>query len=345
MRHYKLAFLGFGNVNRALARLLLQKKAEIAALEAMTFTVTGIATGRHGFAIDQDGIDLQRALALVEAGEGLDSLSTLPQPVSDARAFIRACGAEALFEAIPVSYTDGQPAVDTIRAALLAGMHVFSANKGPVVHAYRALTDLAQANGVKYYFESAVMDGVPVFGLFREILPVVKVAAIRGVLNSTTNLVLTRMENGESLEQAVRYAQSIGVAETDPAGDIDGWDAAVKISALATVLMGVPTGPQDVERTGIRGITMAEVQKAKAEGKRWKLVCEAYRQDETLKCRVSPQKVGAESPLYGVEGTTSIVQIESDVLGRLSLIEEESGLYTTAYGMLADFINAVKKVG
>jgi homoserine dehydrogenase len=342
MKHYKLAFLGFGNVNRALATLLLKKQADIAAMEGVTFTVSGIATGSHGYAIDPAGIDLQRALALVESGETVETLSSLTGNITGTQGFIHACGADALFEATPVNYDDGQPAVDYTRAGLSAKMNVLSANKGPVVHAFQELTDLARSQGVKYYFESAVMDGAPVFSMFRETLPTAKVISFRGVLNSTTNLILSRMEDGDSFDEAVGYAQSIGIAETDPSGDVDGWDASIKVSALATVLMGIPTTPQTVDRTGIGGLTTEDIHQAKTEGLRWKLVCEAKWQGEELQCRVSPQKVGFDSPLYGVDGTTSIIQLETDVLGRLSLIEEDPGPHTTAYGLLADFLNAVR---
>jgi len=341
MPHYKLAFLGFGNVGKALAELLLCKREQIAARYG-TFSVTGIATGRHAIAIDPDGLDLLQALELVNAGQSLDAISKISPPCTTSMDFIRDCGAQVLFESTPVNYESGQPAVDYIRTALEAGMHVASANKGPVVHAYRELTALAASRDRKFYFESAVMDGAPVFGLFRETLPAAHITAFRGVLNSTTNLILSRMETGERFEDAVRYAQSIGIAETDPSGDIDGWDAAVKVSALATVWMDTPTKPQQVDRTGIRGITQADIAAAKAQGARWKLVCEARKTGDQLVARVSPQMVPAGSPLYGVQGTSSIVQIESDVLGTLSLLEEDPGPHTTAYGLLADFLNAVR---
>jgi len=341
MAHYKLAFLGFGNVGKALAALLLQKKADIKTKRDVTFTVTGIATGRHGIVINPDGIDLKQALVLVNSSKSLSPVSSFPDPIAASIDFVERCGADVLFETLPVNYKTGQPAVDCIRAALTAGMHVATANKGPVVHAYEELTGLAQAKGLKFYFESTVMDGAPVFGLFRETLPAANIQGFRGVLNSTTNLILSRMENGENFDEAVRYAQSIGIAETDPSGDVDGWDAAIKVSALATVLMGVPTKPQDVDRTGIREITNEEILRASQEGLRWKLVCEAGWVDGQLHTKVSPQTVGVDSPLYGVEGTTSIVQIESDILGKLSLIEEDPGTHTTAYGLLADFLNAV----
>jgi homoserine dehydrogenase len=340
MPHYKLAFLGFGNVGQALAKLLLDKQADIEQKTSLTFTVTGIATGSRGLAINPAGIDLAQALALLEAGQPISQMTTLP--VADSLAFVQNCGADVLFETIPVNYETGQPAVDLDRVALNLGMHVTTANKGPVVHAYRELTDLAAAKGVKFYFESAVMDGAPVFALFRETLPAANILAFRGILNSTTNLILSRMEGGESYDDAVAYAQSIGIAETDPTGDVDGWDAAIKVSALATVMMGAPTKPYDVDRTGICEITPEEIELAKARGKRWKLVCEAHWAGDELKTTVAPQMVGIDSPLYGVEGTSSIIQIESDILGKLSLIEEDPGPHTTAYGLLADFLNMVR---
>jgi homoserine dehydrogenase len=342
MNHYKLAFLGFGNVGKALAKLLLEKQTDIEQKTGVTFTVTGIATGSRGLAIDPDGIDLARALELLESGQTLETLSTIHAPLSTSLDFVQNCGADVLFETIPVNYNTGQPAVDLVRTALNLGMHVTTANKGPVVHAFQELTDLAASKGVKFYFESAVMDGAPVFAIFRETLPAANILAFKGVLNSTTNLILSRMESGESYDEAVAYAQSIGIAETDPSGDVDGWDAAIKVSALATVMMGVPTKPHDVDRTGIRDITPEEIELAKARGKRWKLVCEARWEGDQLKTTVAPQMVGFDSPLYGVEGTSSIVQIESDILGRLSLIEDDPGPHTTAYGLLADFLNAVR---
>ncbi len=170
MPHYKLALLGFGNVGQALARLLLQKQDAIRSQYEITFSVTGIATGRHGAAIDLEGIDLERALQVVQQGDPINSLSTSPPPESAAD-FIRRCSADVLFENTPVNYETGQPAIDHLELALNLGMHAITANKGPVVHAYRRLTDLANAHGRKFFFESTVMDGAPIFSLFRGALP------------------------------------------------------------------------------------------------------------------------------------------------------------------------------
>jgi homoserine dehydrogenase len=282
MQTVKLAFLGFGNVGRALARLLLAKEAQLLSQYQLAFRVTGIATGGHGIALDPNGLDLQKALRLAQAGDDLSELSTLGAPAIPMD-LIQRCEADVLFENTPVNYETGQPALDHLRASLERGMHAITANKGPVVHGYRELTALAKKKGRRFLFESTVMDGAPIFSLFREALPGANLKRFRGVLNSTTNLILTRMETGESFEDAVRFAQSIGIAETDPSGDIDGWDAAVKVAALATVLMDTPLKPAAVDRSGIRAITSQDVTGALKDGERWKLVCSAERTPQGLK--------------------------------------------------------------
>jgi len=338
MRHYRIALLGFGNVGRAFLKLLLFKQEELLHRYQLTFSVTGIATRRHGMAINPKGLDLSHALAVTD----LMSISRLPGP-RDAFEFIRRCGANVLFENTPVNYETGQPAIDHLNAGLEAGMDIITANKGPVVHAYHQISELAETKGRKFYFESTVMDGAPIFSLFREALPGTNLLSFRGILNSTTNLILTHMEQGESLEDAVAYCQKIGIAETDPSGDIDGWDAAIKVAALVTVLMGIPLKPSEVARNGIRGIGPEEISQAKTEGKRWKLVCTARKTASGVEARVSPELVGPDSPMFSVVGTTSIVQFETDVLGLLSIIEANPGPHTTAYGLFSDFLNAVTK--
>ena len=336
-----LALVGFGNVGRAFARLLARKRERLLAQYDLQIFVTGIITGRHGQAIDPDGLDLERALVLVENGGKLDELSKVPSP-PEVLDFIRACPADVLFENTPVNHHTGQPASDYLRAALEQGMHAITANKGPVVHAYQDLSSLAAEKGRRFLFESAVMDGAPIFSLFRGPLPAADLVGFRGILNSCTNLLLGLQEQGQSFEEAVRYAQSIGITETDPSADIDGWDAAIKLAALSTVLMGSPLKPDEIEREGIRGISPAQIAEARAAGERWKLVCEARREGERVVGRVAPQRVGPDSPLFSIEGTSSYVQFELDVLPGLGIVEGNPGPETTAYGLLADLINAAR---
>jgi homoserine dehydrogenase len=184
------------------------------------------------------------------------------------------------------------------------------------------------------------MDGTPIFSMFPHSLPVVELRGFRGILNSTTNVVLTEMEKGLTFEDAVKRAQEIGVAETDPSDDLDGWDAAVKVAALVIVLMGEPIKLDEIERRGIRTISPEEVRAARAAGMRYKLICRAERTSEGIRASVRPEQLPMSDPLALLEGTTSALRFETDVLG-LSIIEHKPGVVATAYGLLADFIRAV----
>ncbi|MBI9044502.1 MAG: homoserine dehydrogenase [Anaerolineaceae bacterium] len=338
MKIISLALVGFGNVGQAFVSLLQRKQKTLQQAYGIDFRVVGICTGRHGMAIDNTGIDLHEALRLKQAGESLSSLSKI-HDLNSVEEFIQLCPAEVLFENTPVNHHDGQPGIKYIKVALANGMHVVTANKGPVVHAYQELKELADQNKRKFRFESTVMDGAPIFSLFRNPLPAANIEGLYGVLNSTTNLILERMETGDKLDEAIEYAQSIGIAEADPGEDLDGWDASVKVSALVTVLMGQELKPQDVKRTGIRGITNEMVETAKIAGERWKLVCQAQRMGDKVEAVVGLQRVSTDSVLFNVSGTSSLVQFKMDVLPALTIIEGSPGPDTTAYGLLADFID------
>lgn len=336
-----LVLVGFGSVGRALARLLLRKQSALLSGFGFTFRVTGIVTGRHGAAIDPGGLDLARALELAESGGTLDPLSTIPAP-RDVLEFIQACPGDVLFENTPVNHHTGRPALDYLRAALERGMHAVTANKGPVAHGYRELSALAASKGRRFLFESAVMDGAPVFSLFRGPLPAADLLGFQGILNSTTNLVLEQMEQGRDFESAVDYCRLAGLAETDPSADIDGWDAAIKVCVLANVLMGADLVPAQVEREGIRAVTPRMIAEALAAGQRWKLVCTAAREGSVLRARVRPERVGPDSRLYAINGSSSYVEFKLDVLPGLGIVESDPGPETTAYGLLADLVNALR---
>ncbi len=341
MRMIPVCLVGFGNVGKALVRLLEKKQPVLTSQFGFSTIVTGIATGSHGMAIDPDGIDIHQAIQLVESGKTLDSISKVSTQ-GDNLSFIRECPAEALFENTPVNHHTGQPAADHLKTALDARMHAITANKGPVVHAYQELTALAKKQERRFLFESAVMDGAPIFSLFRGPLPAVELKGFQGILNSCTNLLLELMEQGKTFEEAVAYGQSVGITETDPSADIDGWDAAIKVCALSTVLMGIPLKPEEVNRTGIRGITTQMIADALKTNERWKLVCSAQQQGDSVVAKVSPQRIAAASPLYSINGTSSFVQFDMDTLPGLGILESNPGPETTAYGLLADLINAVR---
>ena len=343
--HYKLALIGFGNVARALARLLIRKQDLLKSQYEVTFSFTGIATGKHGFAVNPNGLDIQKALELVESKQSISALSTIP--VGDSLAVIDNSQADIMFENSPVNTQTGQPALDHIRNAFDLNMHAITANKGPVVHGYRELTALAKSKGRQFKFESTVLGGAPVFSVYREAFPLAELTSIKGIFNATTNVILSLMENGETYENAVVYAQSIGLAETDPTNDVDGWDAAIKVAALVTVLMDTPMTPQQVNPTGIRGITSEMIANAKAEGKRYKLVCSAEKIGDKVEASVSPQLVDSTSPLYGMMNSSTGITFRTDVILDYSIVLSEKpgmkgGPVETAYGLFADFVNIVK---
>ena len=343
--NHKLAFIGFGNVARSLALLLLRKQDVLKSKYGITFSVTGIATGRHGFAVNPAGLDVEKALALVKIGRPISSLSTFE--VDDSLSVIQNSEADVMFENSPVNTTTGQPAIDHIRTALNLNMHAITANKGPVVHAYRELMELAKSKGRIFRHESTVLGGSPVFSVFREAFPAAELRGFKGIINATTNIILSRMERGETFDQAVKFCQSIGVAETDPTNDVDGWDAAIKVAALVTVLMNTPFTPQQVNPTGIRGITPEMVAQAKGNGKRWKLVASAQRNGDAITARVEPELVDPSSPLYGMMDSSTGLAFETDVLPFYSITVSEGpdmkgGPEETAYGLFADFVNIVK---
>jgi len=343
--HYKLALIGFGNVARSLAKLLIRKQDLLKEKHGITFSFTGLSTGRHGFAVNPNGLDIQKALELVESGQPISPLSTFP--VEDSLAVINNSSADVMFENSPVNTETGQPALDHIRTALNLGMHAITANKGPVVHGYRELTALAKSKGKSFRHESTVLGGAPVFSVMREAFPLAELTSFKGIFNATTNVILSLMENGEKYEDAVKYAQSIGLAETDPTNDVDGWDAAIKVAALVTVLWDTPMTPQQVNPTGIRGITPEIIAKAKADGKRYKLVCSAEKVGDKVEASVAPQLVDSTSPLYGMMNSSTGITFRTDVILDYSIVLSEKpgmkgGPLETAYGLFADFVNIVK---
>jgi homoserine dehydrogenase len=254
--------------------------------------------------------------------------------------WLAAARSDVLFEATSLNVETGQPAIDHIRAALTLGAHAITANKGPIVHAYRELRDLAISHGKRFLFESTVMDGIPIFSLFDQ-LPAIHLHGFHGILNSTTNVILSEMENGLSFEEALKKAQALGIAETDASHDVDGWDAAVKTAALITVLMDFPIQLDQIAREGIRHLTTDAVRAAKKEGRPYKLVCRTKKENGKISASVRPEQILLADPMAKIIGSSSYIYFETDIFPGLAITEENPGLYATAYGMLADFVRAV----
>jgi len=340
----RVAFVGFGHVGREVAQLLLEQEQRIYREFGLRLPVTAIFTAHHGRVQAEEGLELRIALdvlsrggMLTEIAEGIDSSIPLLEAIGYA-------SADVIVELSPLSIETGQPAIDHIRTALAWGKHVVTANKGPIAHAYRELRELATKEGLQLRFEGTVMDGAPVFNLFLETLQGLEILGFRGVLNSTTNYILTEMEREIPFHQALESAQELGIAEADPSLDLDGWDSAAKTAVLLNVLMGGDVKPQEIEREGIRQLSPADQQVALGTGHTYRLVCRGSREGERLVGSVRLEKLPREDPLAQVRGTSSALFVQTSMLHELGIIEENPGLRETAYAIFNDLLAVAQAV-
>src|SRR3954470_1740011 len=334
----RVLILGFGNVARRLAEILTERASD-PGLDGLDVSGVGITLGSRGAAVHPAGLNLGRVRAwLAEHG----SFAGFPQASAlTSEEALRTLDYDAVVEMTPLDIRSrGTAAIGHVRAALERGRHVVTCNKGPLAWAWRPLRDLAREKGVSFFYETTVMDGVPVFNLAQGCLRGNTILRIEGILNSTTTFVLCEMERGLSLQAAVAGARRLGVAEADPSYDLDGWDAAVKVSALANVLLDAELVPEAVERESLSAVSAQRIEDALTREHRLKVVCEAFRtasQGGTQVIgRVRVREVPVSDPFALVEGTGSILRLTMDILGSIVLTEEDPDLSTTAYGVVSD---------
>jgi homoserine dehydrogenase len=336
MRPLRIALLGFGNVGRRFASRLGGDYGRVLRAAGARPRLTGIATARHGAAVRARGLDPARCLALVRSGRALDVLHQGP-PVAGAADFIRRVPADVLVELTPLDPRRGEPATSHVGLALRRGLHVVTANKGPVAFALRRLQALARRRRRLFLHEGVVMDGTPLFNMARRCLPGAKVRGFRGTLNSTTSHILGRMEEGHTAAEALREAQAAGIAEADPSLDLEGWDAAVKGCAVANALMGASVRPSQVRRRGIGGVTAEDVRAAAAAGSRLRLVVRGRRDGRSVRIAVGPERVPLGDPLSG-PGADAALVLETDLMGEIGIVERGGDLDQTAYAVLSDLV-------
>jgi homoserine dehydrogenase len=319
----KLALIGYGNVGRALGRLLSSKRPEF------PFSITGIHTARHGTALSPEGLPPEPAF-----GPAVPSVEK----------FLDAVRAEVAIELTTLNPATGEPALSHIRAAFARGMHVVTANKGPVAHAYADLRDEAVRRRLQFRFESTVMDGAPVFNLVRHSLPGVQVLGFTGVLNSTSKLVIEAMEQGGSFEDGLELARRLGVAEADASFDVEGWDSAAKTAALANVLLDARTTPQAVSTRGITRLTPQRVQELAQSGKTVRLVSRARRSSSGLSLRVRAEVLPKTDLLASVRGTSNLLLLDTDLMGTIGTVSISPTVEQTAYGVFSDLVDLARSL-
>jgi len=332
-----IALIGFGAVGQSLAETIRDKHDWLKDHFGLDVKLVAISGRSKGSIYDPEGLDLQ---TLLDVFQETGSLEGYPQGIKGLSSMetITDTNAEIIVEATITNIKTGEPTLSYVKAALSRGKHVVTSNKGPAALAYKELQELALKNGVQFRIESTVLSGTPAINFATENLAGHKITSIKGIINGTTNYILAEMEQGTSYADALREAQRLGYAEADPTADVEGWDAVAKIMILGNVVLEGSLKSDDVERTGITDITMEDVEKAKSEGKRIKLIAEAYMENNVVKAKVAPTWLPLSDPLANVNGTLNAVTVMTDGLEEVTVIGGGAGGLGTAHGLLSDII-------
>jgi len=335
---YRLALIGFGNVGQGLAEILSAKTALLREKFDVDIRIVAISDIYKGSIADPDGFDPQALLDHVtEKGD----LKEFPAPDKgwDARETIEKSNANVLVELAFTDLKTGEPALTHMIQALESGMHVSTTNKGPAALHFPKLLELSKAHGGQIGVEGTVMSGTPALALGNNMLAAAGITRIQGILNGTTNYILGEMENGADYADALKDAQAKGYAEADPAGDVDGHDAAAKVVILANLMMNQNMTMADVSCVGISGITRSEIESAQTKNQRWKLIGTIENVDGQIQGSVEPVKLDSSHPLYGVGGATNAITYSTDLLGDVTLIGPGAGRIETGYAIIGDILS------
>ena len=337
----KIALIGCGTVGKGLLEIMHTKRQELKDKFDFEPKVVAISDKLKGSILVPDGIDIPRLFAALDEGKRIDqyygegNTAELINPLD----MIEQCDAEIIAE---LTYTDiktGEPATGYIKKALRSGKHVVTSNKGPAALHYRELAKLAQKNNLFFRIEGTVMSGTPVFSLFECGLTGTEIREIKGILNGTTNFILSKMEiEGLDYAAALKQAQELGYAEADPTADVEGYDAVAKVVILSNVLLGGNLTPDDVKREGITALTREMVVAAKEEGFRYKLIARTGKSGKKVEASVSPQKLSLSDPLAGVMGAQNALTFDTDLLGKVTIQGAGAGKIETGYSILADIL-------
>ena len=341
--HFKIAFIGFGTVGQGLSEILIEKKEILAEKYDFHYSVVAVSDIMKGSVYDKNGLDLKKILELVKNSKKIDEYPSGKKGL-DSLTTIKETNADTIIE---ITYSDiktGEPATTHIKTALNAGKNVVSTNKGPVVREVRALLDLAKKKKVHYGFEGVVLACTPALNLAKFALAGNKIKGFKGILNGTTNYILTRMGEGISYSDALKKAQELGYAEADPTADVEGFDAMGKVVILTNVVLEKNITINDVQRKGITEITKNDIETAKAEGKVWKLIGSAdVQQDGSVKAKVWHEKLPLNNPLAGVSDATNALTYYTDELGAVTIVGPGAGKRETGFALLIDLLEINRK--
>jgi homoserine dehydrogenase len=344
MHTYRLAMIGFGNVGQGFAQILRERADLFAETYGVQFQIVAVCDLLKGSLYNPNGLD---AGALLDAVRNDGSLQNIAAPHQgwDAIRTITETNADVIIE---ISYTDletGEPALTHIRKALERGKHVVTTNKGPTALYYPELLKTARERNLSIGVEGTVLSGTPALQLGLDMLTGAGIRRVQGILNGTTNYILTQMEQGADYEEALDEAQAKGYAEADPTGDVDGHDAAGKVVIIGNLLLGLPLTMKDVKREGITGITPADIQAAKEADERWKLIGHVEKRGDDVIAEVKPMLISTAHPLAGISGATNAITYTTDLLGDVTLVGPGAGRIETGYALIGDLLAIHRRHG
>lgn len=328
----RIILIGYGIVGQSFTKLLLSKLVDLYNIYGMKPRIVACVDNK-GSAIDTSGLDIQRLLEIKKnkgtVGEYHRNKTSRLEPLQ----IIENIDAEIVMELTPTNLKDGEPGLSHIISAMKYSKNVITVNKGPLSVAFSSLIELANYNGIIFKFSGTVGGGTPILEFAKRCLKGDRIVSFKGILNGTTNFILSKMEEGLTFKNALKDAQIKGYAETIPSLDIDGFDAAAKLVIMANWLMGMKVALEDVNRTGITKVTTQEVSKALKKGNAIKLIASC----ENKKLVVKPMEVSKLDPLC-VNGTLNSVTFSLEYAGNQTIIGRGAGGIETASAVLRDMI-------
>lgn len=338
MKH-KIAILGFGTVGQGFTEILLSKKAYLKEKYKLEFDIVAVADFVYGNCYNPKGLNvvkmLEEAKKKKKFTKDISKLNNID--------LITECNATVVCELTFTNLQTGDPAIDHCKAAFKSGKHVITSNKGPAALKYAELKKLADKNKVKFMIEGTVVAGTPIINLTEGPLAGCEITKIQGILNGTTNYMLTEMEKGMDYKSVLKVAQDLGYAEADPTGDVEGHDARGKVVILANVVMGYPLKISDVTCKGITKITPKDIEKAKKADSRWKLIGSVEKVDGKVIGSVEPKMIKLSDPLAGVMGAKNALTFTTDMLGDVTMVGPGAGRIETGFSILTDLISINNK--
>ena len=338
----KIILVGFGTVGQGFAALLQEKAKILKSRYDFEPLIIGVATRSKGILYRYQGLSIPDLLEAAKKGsfEHYPDSEGVERDFSDAVDLLQRRGGDVMIEVTPTNLETAMPASAHFQAAIVTKKHIVTANKGPIAVGYKQLMQRAKEAGIEIRFEATVMAGTPAIATGVELLAGSGITEVRGILNGTTNYILTQMENGLEYEAALKQAQHLGYAETDPTADVEGHDAAAKVLILLAAIFDQERNLQELDVTGITAITSEDIQSAKTARERYKLIASASLDGG----KVQPARLPLSDPLAQVEGVTNAISFQTDIMGTITLIGAGAGQASTAFALLSDLLALHRRI-